>query len=198
MTGAVEGEVNGNGGPEALAGAQQTIGMWLSSQRLARGWSEAEMARQLHSAARAVNGQAVPSVASLASYVWRWEHGRRIPSSRYRALYCRVLGLELAGFGRVPPPAGAPCPVCGGPGKSLTRGPHAAGGQSNDSGTAPGNAPFTELDPRFWTVAEAAGLMRVAKMTVYRMVHSGELESKRIGRGFRIPEQAVRDYLRNA
>jgi excisionase family DNA binding protein len=40
--------------------------------------------------------------------------------------------------------------------------------------------------------------MRVSKMTVYRMVHAGELESNRIGRGFRIPEQAVRDYLTNA
>jgi excisionase family DNA binding protein len=32
-------------------------------------------------------------------------------------------------------------------------------------------------------------------MTVYRLVHSGELEAIRVGRSFRIPEQAVNGYL---
>ena len=51
---------------------------------------------------------------------------------------------------------------------------------------------------RFLTVAEVAGLMRVSKMTVYRLVHSGELTAVRVGRSYRVPEQAVHDYLRDA
>ncbi len=51
---------------------------------------------------------------------------------------------------------------------------------------------MTELsDVRFLTVAEVAGLMRVSKMTVYRMVHSGELPAVRFGRSYRVPESAV-------
>jgi len=44
---------------------------------------------------------------------------------------------------------------------------------------------------RFLTVAEVAEMMRVSNMTVYRMVHSGELPAIRFGRSFRIPESAV-------
>jgi excisionase family DNA binding protein len=51
---------------------------------------------------------------------------------------------------------------------------------------------------RFLTVAEVAAVMRVSKMTVYRMVHSGELPAVRVGRSFRVPEQAVQDYLKGA
>jgi excisionase family DNA binding protein len=53
-------------------------------------------------------------------------------------------------------------------------------------------------DVRFLTVAEVATIMRVSKMTVYRLVHSGELEAIRVGRSFRVPEQAVNQYLRDA
>jgi len=51
---------------------------------------------------------------------------------------------------------------------------------------------------RFLTVAEVATIMRVSKMTVYRLVHSGELPAVRVGRSFRVPEQAVHDYLRES
>jgi len=51
---------------------------------------------------------------------------------------------------------------------------------------------------RFLTVAEVAALMRVSKMTVYRLVHHGELPAVRVGRSFRVPEQAVQDYLRDS
>jgi excisionase family DNA binding protein len=51
---------------------------------------------------------------------------------------------------------------------------------------------------KFLTVAEVATLMRVSKMTVYRLVHSGELPAVRVGRSFRVPEQAVQEYLRGA
>lgn len=47
----------------------------------------------------------------------------------------------------------------------------------------------------FMTVAEVAAVMRVSKMTVYRLVHSGELPAVRVGRSFRVPERAVHEYL---
>ena len=50
----------------------------------------------------------------------------------------------------------------------------------------------------FLTVAEVASMMRVSKMTVYRLVHAGELAAVRVGRSFRVPERAVQDYLRDA
>ncbi|MGH3276814.1 MAG: helix-turn-helix domain-containing protein [Streptosporangiaceae bacterium] len=53
-------------------------------------------------------------------------------------------------------------------------------------------------DGRFLTVAEVAAIMRVSKMTVYRLVHSGDLEAVRVGRSFRVPEWAVNQYLRDA
>ncbi|MBK5216714.1 MAG: helix-turn-helix domain-containing protein [Propionibacteriales bacterium] len=48
---------------------------------------------------------------------------------------------------------------------------------------------------KFLTVAEVAAQMRVSKMTVYRLVHNGELEALRVGRSFRVPEDAVEAYL---
>ena len=48
------------------------------------------------------------------------------------------------------------------------------------------------------TVAEVAEVMRVSKMSVYRMIHSGELEAVRFGRSFRVPESAVKSYLRES
>jgi len=45
------------------------------------------------------------------------------------------------------------------------------------------------------TVTEVAVIMRVSKMTVYRLVRSGELEAVRKGRSFMIPGQAVNSYL---
>lgn len=50
----------------------------------------------------------------------------------------------------------------------------------------------------FMTVAEVAVIMRVSKMTVYRLVHSGELPAVRVGRSFRVPAHAVDDYLRQS
>lgn len=46
-------------------------------------------------------------------------------------------------------------------------------------------------DVRFLTVAEVADIMRVSKMTVYRLVHSGDLPAVRFGRSYRVPETAV-------
>lgn len=51
---------------------------------------------------------------------------------------------------------------------------------------------------RFLTVAEVASAMRVSKMTVYRLVHSGTLPALQVGRSFRVPEDAVTEYLRKS
>jgi len=50
----------------------------------------------------------------------------------------------------------------------------------------------------FLTVAEVAAAMRVSKMTVYRLVHAGDLPAIRVGRSFRVPEEAVDEYLRKS
>jgi excisionase family DNA binding protein len=49
--------------------------------------------------------------------------------------------------------------------------------------------------PRFMTVAEVAEVTRVSRMTVYRMVHAGDLPAVRVGRSFRVPEAAVKRLL---
>ena len=51
---------------------------------------------------------------------------------------------------------------------------------------------------RFLTVGEVAEMMRVSTMTVYRLVHSGELPAVRVGRSFRIPESAVSSIVFSA
>ncbi|MHA7190131.1 helix-turn-helix domain-containing protein [Arthrobacter sp. MDT2-16] len=51
---------------------------------------------------------------------------------------------------------------------------------------------------QLYTVAEVAAMMRVSKMTVYRMVQSGTIQSIRFGRSYRVPQSAVRDYLEAA
>ncbi|WP_188941933.1 helix-turn-helix domain-containing protein [Nakamurella endophytica] len=66
--------------------------------------------------------------------------------------------------------------------------------QTNEPGSR--DSPLSEM--KFLTVAEVAAVMRVSRMTVYRLVHSGELPAHRFGRSFRVPERAVHDYLRSA
>ena len=58
------------------------------------------------------------------------------------------------------------------------------------------DSPLAEM--KFLTVAEVAAVMRVSRMTVYRLVHSGEVPAVRVGRSFRVPERAVHEYLRAA
>ena len=54
-------------------------------------------------------------------------------------------------------------------------------------------SPLSQM--RFLTVGEVAEMMRVSTMTVYRMVHSGEVPAIRFGRSFRIPESAVGQWM---
>lgn len=67
---------------------------------------------------------------------------------------------------------------------------------STSGGHGSKDRPLSEVT--FLTVAEVAAVMRVSKMTVYRLVHAGLLPAARVGRSFRVPEQAVHDYLRDA
>lgn len=50
-------------------------------------------------------------------------------------------------------------------------------------------------ETRFLTIAEVASMMRVSKMTVYRLVHGGDLPAVRVGRSFRVTEKDVNAYL---
>ncbi len=59
-----------------------------------------------------------------------------------------------------------------------------------------GQPEFSEA--KFLTVAEVAAMMRVSKMTVYRLVHSGELPAVRVGRSFRVREEDANAYLQNS
>ena len=51
---------------------------------------------------------------------------------------------------------------------------------------------------RFLTVQEVADLMRVSSMTVYRLIKAGELPAVRVGRSFRVSEEAVNEYLKGS
>jgi excisionase family DNA binding protein len=65
-----------------------------------------------------------------------------------------------------------------------------SGGVTPLSGGLPGG--------RFLTVAEVAAIVRLSKMSVYRLIHSGQLEAVQFGRSFRVSEQALNTYLNDA
>lgn len=50
-------------------------------------------------------------------------------------------------------------------------------------------------EEKFLTVKEVATSLRVSRMTVYRLVHSGELAAVQVGRSYRVSERAVNAYL---
>lgn len=62
----------------------------------------------------------------------------------------------------------------------------------------PAHIPGDMSEMEFLTIAEVAAKMRVSKMTVYRLVHGGELPAVRVGRSFRVTEDDVNDYLRKS
>ena len=53
--------------------------------------------------------------------------------------------------------------------------------------------PFTEA--RLLTVNEVADLLRVSRMTVYRLIKQGEMPALRVGRGYRLRDEDVQSYL---
>jgi len=48
---------------------------------------------------------------------------------------------------------------------------------------------------QFYTVAEVAQMTRVSGMTIYRLIKAGELRALRVGHSYRVPAQALDDYL---
>ena len=72
-------------------------------------------------------------------------------------------------------------------------------GQKESVDTMAGNPTSGDIsDSKFLTVAEVASMMRVSKMTVYRLVHSGELPAVRVGRSFRVREDDANEYLQKS
>jgi len=53
----------------------------------------------------------------------------------------------------------------------------------------------TETDSRLLRVREVADVMRVSTMTVYRLIHAGELPATRVGHSYRIAQREVDAYL---
>jgi excisionase family DNA binding protein len=62
----------------------------------------------------------------------------------------------------------------------------------------PAQIPGDMSSSEFLTIAEVAAKMRVSKMTVYRLVHGGDLPAVRVGRSFRVTEADVNEYLRKS
>ena len=117
---------------------------------------------------------AAPALARPAGYGQRPVHRSAVPAARpavQHPMATRPLGMR--------PEAGQPMA-----GQPMAAGP-----------VAQRPAPRTVS---FLTVTEVAAIMRVSKMTVYRLVHGGELSAVRVGRSFRVPEPAVREYLAGA
>jgi excisionase family DNA binding protein len=47
----------------------------------------------------------------------------------------------------------------------------------------------------FVKVAEMAAVLRISKMSVYRLINNGTLEANRCGRQFRNPVESARRYI---
>jgi excisionase family DNA binding protein len=52
---------------------------------------------------------------------------------------------------------------------------------------------FTEA--RLMTVNEVADLLRVSRMTVYRLIKEGDMKALRVGRNYRLRVDDVDEYL---
>jgi len=48
------------------------------------------------------------------------------------------------------------------------------------------------------TVNEVATTLRVSKMTVYRLIHAGQLRAIRVGQSLRLPRGSVDTFLAEA
>ncbi|MDR1189847.1 MAG: helix-turn-helix domain-containing protein [Bifidobacteriaceae bacterium] len=49
--------------------------------------------------------------------------------------------------------------------------------------------------PAFLTVSEVAARLRVSDMTIYRLITNGEIRALKVGRSYRIPAEALDDWL---
>lgn len=55
-----------------------------------------------------------------------------------------------------------------------------------------------EQESGYLTVAEIAVALKLSKMTVYRMIRSGELPAAQFGKSLRIAERAFSEYLKRS
>jgi len=63
---------------------------------------------------------------------------------------------------------------------------------NHESGNDPGERDITLGLPELLTVSEVAALVRVSKMTIYRMIQKGDLPAISVGKSYRVPLTAVR------
>lgn len=63
---------------------------------------------------------------------------------------------------------------------------------NDKSGADPGDRDITLGLPELLTVSEVAALVRVSKMTIYRMIQKGDLPAITVGKSYRVPLAAVR------
>ncbi|MEU4332352.1 excisionase family DNA-binding protein [Nonomuraea dietziae] len=60
-------------------------------------------------------------------------------------------------------------------------------------------SPAAAREETYLKIVEVAARLRVSKMTVYRLVHDGELDPVlRVGRSFRVPASAVEAFLKGS
>lgn len=57
---------------------------------------------------------------------------------------------------------------------------------------------LANVPSHYMTIAEVATVLRVSKMTVYRLVRAHALACARFGNSYRIPIDAVEEYIRRA
>ncbi len=48
---------------------------------------------------------------------------------------------------------------------------------------------------KIYTVGEVADTMRVSRMSIYRLIHAGSLQSLKVGSSFRVTQAALDSFL---
>lgn len=66
--------------------------------------------------------------------------------------------------------------------------------QENDYYSQP-KAALPERFPALLTPLEVMDILGIGKNTVYRLLSSGELQGFRIGRGWRVTEDSLREFM---
>ena len=51
---------------------------------------------------------------------------------------------------------------------------------------------------KVYTVGEVAETMRVSRMSIYRLIHAGDLQSLKVGHNFRVTQAALDSFLAQA
>lgn len=64
-----------------------------------------------------------------------------------------------------------------------------------DSRTHREEATTTTTDPLLYTIKEAAEALRISRTKLYELMDADEIESIHIGRGRKIPADALRTYI---